>query len=1588
MNQLHGWQLAGETMLHFLWVGTVAGVLIFAMRLLLRGSAANVRYLTTLLAFAALALAPAMIAAWLWQQDDWQLSHGQPIESVVALTDAPVDALPAERLSEPAEMVAEWQTAEAFDPPAPESWGNATTQLPWEETQSAEFHPSEPAPSEPEVIDLKYNPIEVPYEEQMPPANAPRIERTAVVGSETPADWAASVPENAPQSTDWQPIASATAEPTSQPATGSTAQLAMASNPWAQAFTAATHYLPWLWVIGTPVMFVLLATGLVGGDRLRQRAEMLTVGPVREAADRLQAALKIGQRVSVAVSDRVVQPVLVGIVRPLVLLPTAAINGWSPEEVEMALLHELAHVRRCDNLVNLVQRFVEAALFFHPVVWMVSRALRHDREQCCDAIVVAHTGTPEAYADLLIHVARTAAGQRVPAAAVAMAKHPLARRVRRILQLEDDPMLVSKRTFSLVALTLASVVALALWQGLPLSVAEDTVSEPELPAEAAETSDPSQPTPDVSVATDEQPEALEDNQAVDLLMTPAAEALLQKIISFVAEGDAAKIAATEDGKFQVLPHRMSSARRASPKATISLGKAEIMLSRLVFHGDKDNPVATRDYALGADFDQRVKHDVTLSLEVLQKDPFGPQVDCDWSWQGDDVLRVTCPAAAHWLLSEYLGAEGKVVEEDASHSDVEGQIAEDNITSPKVVAELWFDHSAEHVIFPNSQVKAIWQATQVELAKSHRVLDQAMLTLLEPSKTNSDTPRVDERWLMENLVVEFNEAGSIGFQLTSSEHGEEALDQILHAVADSYFVQTENNQSVAATDSEATADEAPADNAPTPDPSFTGTSKTYHFTADTPFSKVAPVLAAHQQAGHQVKMTNAGNEMLVVVTKPENEVAEHAVDMATIEGTEHTEDTAKPLQADIDFTGVIKTYHFTADTPMSEIAPLIAAHERAGHQVKLTRSHGKASIVVTKPAISAPPAETKSPFLSMEDQRIADLAYNLFNVEVSSLSEEQLQVAKEKGFAGGVSIDTYNYVVTGRGRIVVLQQGDILVGLHVWTTASLDQLGEVLRRDDLAEFNPLKFFVLRKQVIEPADLPGGDGGFGRGFGGSREGSREGGIMGGMGMEEDAPFEVEKTAEPIVEWKLITGRLSYDDKAWREEQMRLKEKAEQEEQAADAVDAPTTFHDPSENTSANIDPNDEIVDPTPSGPKLLYDGRTFDDWRDQWKNELKTENRTEAIKALRAFGRAGKGKEATETILEVAEEYSFNTWYGGSGNASAQQQLVSSIVWSFVDQNDSNPISIDVAMPVILEWYRENPEQHIDLTRIVMCSTASKSPATLDLVASYIGGDDKRLQMEALQHLVNADHKLENERTLEAIRTHLKSDDDEVVINALRLLTYYAYMQMHGMNNWGQNLVRVEPLMVSCLFHPSLEVRQAARTSLNKGDEEQLKPIVKLIAEVIREPRTSHQWQGVELYTIKSEQQMPEIRLAAIRALAAMETRSAPVVDDLKPWLAADDQPSLQTASRAALCSAFGALGDLKMGTDVEPNKVPGTWGTNLLEGSGVLSDNEEWNNEKFELLRKELRVEASKLLHPSSRMGGGLGGGGFGGGIDMGGGGAF
>jgi beta-lactamase regulating signal transducer with metallopeptidase domain/protocatechuate 3,4-dioxygenase beta subunit len=118
-----------------------------------------------------------------------------------------------------------------------------------------------------------------------------------------------------------------------------------------------------------------------------------------------------------------------GWLKPVIMLPPAATLGLSVQQLETLLAHELAHIRRHDFLVNVIQMTVETLLFYHPAVWWASSRIRAERELCCDDIVLATGGDPSGYARALTAVAH---GQ-LTAMPLGASSGPLVQRIQRIL---------------------------------------------------------------------------------------------------------------------------------------------------------------------------------------------------------------------------------------------------------------------------------------------------------------------------------------------------------------------------------------------------------------------------------------------------------------------------------------------------------------------------------------------------------------------------------------------------------------------------------------------------------------------------------------------------------------------------------------------------------------------------------------------------------------------------------------------------------------------------------------------------------------------------------------------------------------------------------------------------------------------------------------------------------------------------------------------------------------------------------------------------------------------------------------------------
>ena len=194
--------------------------------------------------------------------------------------------------------------------------------------------------------------------------------------------------------------------------------------------------LPWIvlaWAAGVLGLSLWRLGGWIGVHRIKRLGTRPAGADLVQTVAHLARALRVGRAVRVVESILVRVPTVVGWLRPVILLPVGLATGLTPEQLRAVLVHELAHVRRYDYLVNLLQTLVEIVLFHHPAVWFISRRIRLERENCCDDLALAAGADSLEYAAALATLGELSLSAPHPALAATGGK--LLPRIRRIVGL-------------------------------------------------------------------------------------------------------------------------------------------------------------------------------------------------------------------------------------------------------------------------------------------------------------------------------------------------------------------------------------------------------------------------------------------------------------------------------------------------------------------------------------------------------------------------------------------------------------------------------------------------------------------------------------------------------------------------------------------------------------------------------------------------------------------------------------------------------------------------------------------------------------------------------------------------------------------------------------------------------------------------------------------------------------------------------------------------------------------------------------------------------------------------------------------------
>ncbi|MCD6064438.1 MAG: family metalloprotease [Flavipsychrobacter sp.] len=191
-----------------------------------------------------------------------------------------------------------------------------------------------------------------------------------------------------------------------------------------------------IYLLGVAALFARLLFNIAGIRSLTSKQVQQPTDEWLVLLSDCMQQLGITKQVRLLFSERITVPMITGTLKPVILVPLAMITRLDTYQAEAILLHELAHIRRYDYLVNIIQTIAETILFFNPFVWAVSSIIRREREHCCDDVVLEHTQWPMSYA----HALTTLESYRQNPLAMAATGHKnqLLHRIKRMMEMNHN----------------------------------------------------------------------------------------------------------------------------------------------------------------------------------------------------------------------------------------------------------------------------------------------------------------------------------------------------------------------------------------------------------------------------------------------------------------------------------------------------------------------------------------------------------------------------------------------------------------------------------------------------------------------------------------------------------------------------------------------------------------------------------------------------------------------------------------------------------------------------------------------------------------------------------------------------------------------------------------------------------------------------------------------------------------------------------------------------------------------------------------------------------------------------------------------
>lgn len=188
-----------------------------------------------------------------------------------------------------------------------------------------------------------------------------------------------------------------------------------------------------IWLAGIVFLILKFSIGLLYFQRIRKKSIQHINHLWIDKFYRIEQKLSLDTRIRYVESAIVKIPMVLGYLKPLIIIPAGMLTGIPENQIEAIIAHELAHIKRHDFLVNIFQSVIEMVFFFHPAVWYISSVIRAERENCCDDIAIAFCDESITYAKALVSVQEHITPKVYHAVAFSGQKKQLLNRVKRVI---------------------------------------------------------------------------------------------------------------------------------------------------------------------------------------------------------------------------------------------------------------------------------------------------------------------------------------------------------------------------------------------------------------------------------------------------------------------------------------------------------------------------------------------------------------------------------------------------------------------------------------------------------------------------------------------------------------------------------------------------------------------------------------------------------------------------------------------------------------------------------------------------------------------------------------------------------------------------------------------------------------------------------------------------------------------------------------------------------------------------------------------------------------------------------------------------